>query len=168
MTFTDLGLLSIVVAVRTVLSLHLNHDLHQIKHALDHEREEVEKEREHAAKEMKAHSLVARYFPSEKRDGLLKTYTAHHATSHASYADAVLTVLAFSSELQKYSKQCGIARRHQNRADRSHKIPSSLRTKLANAPPSIVTFPLNAVDFILSAAVIQPKEAKSAQPNFNI
>mmetsp|Transcript_5481 Transcript_5481/g.10760 ORF Transcript_5481/g.10760 Transcript_5481/m.10760 type:complete len:92 (+) Transcript_5481:649-924(+) len=72
MTFTDLGLLSIVVAVRTVLSLHLNHDLHQIKHALDHEREEVEKEREHAAKEMKAHSLVARYFPSEKRDGLLK------------------------------------------------------------------------------------------------
>merc|ERR1711871_1044527 len=35
-TFTQLGLISIIVAVRTVLSLHLGHELHSLKHARNH------------------------------------------------------------------------------------------------------------------------------------
>ena len=32
-TFTQLGLISLIVVIRTVLSLHLGHELHQIKNA---------------------------------------------------------------------------------------------------------------------------------------
>eukprot|EP00937_MAST-01D_sp_MAST-1D-sp2_P002457 g2457.t1 len=35
-TFTQLGLISIIVVVRTVLALHLSHELHDIKHAKGH------------------------------------------------------------------------------------------------------------------------------------
>mmetsp|Transcript_27109 Transcript_27109/g.45583 ORF Transcript_27109/g.45583 Transcript_27109/m.45583 type:complete len:131 (-) Transcript_27109:491-883(-) len=53
MTFTQLGLLSVVVAIRTVLSFHLNHDLHSIDHAIHQmrkdEHEHIEAKQEHKA-----------------------------------------------------------------------------------------------------------------------
>ncbi|GAB5358742.1 hypothetical protein AAMO2058_000484600 [Amorphochlora amoebiformis] len=80
MTFTELGLLSVVVAIRTVLSFHLNHDLHAIAEEMEHE-QEARLQAEAAQKKVQRAKLVNNLFGSGKKNMIIEISEGKHSNN---------------------------------------------------------------------------------------